>query len=125
MIAMPRDSLSVMMFRVIDEASRLAADSSVAPSASVCWAMAWAERVRVPSVSMSAVMDAAPARPLGSAQPPVLMVRSAVTSGSCVERATMTLRPLARVFSAGFGRTGETGRPTGGGAWRWASGASA
>jgi hypothetical protein len=44
---------------------------------------------------MPAIMLAAPASPAGSAQAPVLTVRSAVTSGRSDERATMTRRPLA------------------------------
>ncbi len=125
MIAMPVASLSGMTLRVTEDASRLAPDSSVAPRASVWRAMSRAERVLVPSVSMSAVMPKAPARAFGSAQPPVFRVRSAVTSGRSEDRATITRSPLASVRSAGFGKTGATGAPTGGGAWRWPSGARA
>ncbi len=70
-------------------------------------------------------MPATPESRGGSAQPPVFSVRSAVTNGRSEDRATMTRSPFGRVRSAGFGSTGATGGPTGGGAWRWPSGASA
>ena len=72
---------------------------------------------------MPAVMPMAPASPCGSAQAPARTVRAAETSGRSEDLATMTRRPLARVFSAGLGSIGSTGAASGGGAWRWPSGA--
>ena len=101
MIAMAWGSLPVMTLSVTDDDSWPAAESRLAPSDSVSRAICWAPRVLVPSVSMPAVMLAAPASPGGSAQAPVLTVRSAVTRGRSEDFATITLSPLARVFSAG------------------------
>ena len=97
----------------------------LAPRLSIWLAISVAERVAVPRVTRSAVIDASPALSFGSSAAPAGMRRLAETSGSPGLLATITRRPLPSVFSTAAGTFAATGGPASGGSTREPSGASA
>src|SRR5262249_53527165 len=97
---------------------------SDAPRLSTARANSTAEREPAPRPERSAVMEARPDLPAGSAAAPAFTRRLAETSGRPGLDATITRRPLASVFSVAPGTLAATAAPAAGGCTRLPSSAS-